>query len=334
MNRRTFAEAFAWFVFIMATISTLPSNVQRELHAALQRLEVPAMHDPMPATQNGRAILLMTLAGTMLLNAVDYVRARLTNARNGRHRANRQPQLSEVLNQVRHMQRNRDILQRAYSSTQTQYANTRAELNEVRNQLGHVQRNRDTLQEAYVREFVHGVVTRALENELDGRLAKHIATTKATIDTHTREVARLRQERNANVQGMLRSLGVALDRERALEKELVALQRRMATAHRAMSNLEPELYKIAARLETLEATTASLRNERNQLQAEALHNKKFIDELKSDVMIKEKALHRAHRLQNNMQSLIVTQSLPRRSQNRMSLSPSTRQKTLRRTATM
>ena len=333
MNRYSFAHVCAWLVMIVTVISTLPSDVQRELQATLQRLEVPALSDAATdGTQYGRATAFVYVVGFMLLHAVERLRTRIGHVR---------------------VQMPRD--QPAVNGQRV--SRTAAELE--RN-LAAMTTNRNSQQRAYVREFIKrifdvAILKKDFDDEREGFDAR-IKELEAVISKDRRQIATLQTKITTNratsahmygthTNHLLGTITVQIQKYTDMKKEIAQLEARYAklkTAYDAIvsTHLRASLALNALRGDALvleeesiwlKTKLAELEDERDVLHVHLLHEKERMQQLQRNAQAKRNALNRSRRRESNLASAFVSGYSPRQNIRRPNRGPN---RALQRTASM
>lgn len=309
MNRYSFAHACAWLVMIVTVISTLPSDVQRQLQVSLQELEVPPLSGAATdGTQYGRATAFVYVVGLMLLHAVERLRTRIGHIRV------QMPRGEPTMNG-----------QRA--------ARTAAELE--RN-LAAMTRNRNSQQRAYVREFVKRVLDMAVlkkdfDDEREGFDAR-IKELDAVISKDKRQIATLQTKITTNratygthTNHLLGTITVQIQKYTDMKKEVAQLEARYAklkTKYDAMVSTHLraslELNKLAEDALVLEqernwlkAKLTELEDERDVLYVHLLQEKERTSQLQQNARAKRNALNKSRRRESNLALLAMSMYSPR-----------------------
>jgi DNA repair exonuclease SbcCD ATPase subunit len=269
MSRTTqFGHVLAWVLTIVMIISSLPSAVQRELEASLQRLEVPAVTPDMVA-MNGRSAALLFAVGTVLMLALERIRATV-----GGGMQVQVPRAQPVVN-------GRDAQQEA-SRLEAELASTT--------------RNRD-LYRSFVRRYARLIVKTVVFKKRTEKDVEHVQQRIAELEeTAVDDKRRIRtlqtkfatnrdlllQQHKKNRNGLLGTINVLMQKNVEVEKELADVKLRYETLHSgsresqiklAMASRELNVYaqEQAERIRDLEARLASLEDEQIGLHEQILH---------------------------------------------------------------
>ena len=287
---------------IVTVISTLPSDVQRQLQVSLQQLEVPPLSDAATdGTQYGRATAFVYVVGFMLLHAMERLRARIGHVRVHMPRA--QPAVNGQ-----------------------GVARTAAELE---HNLAAMTRNRNSQQRAYVREFVKRILDMAalkkdFEDEREGFDAR-IKELDAVISKDRRQIATLQTKITTNratsahtygthTNHLLGTITVQIQKYADMKKELSQLEARYAKlkaaydaivsthlrASLALNALTGEALILEQERIWLKAKLAELEDERDVLHVHLLHEKERTKQLQQNARVKRNALNKSRRRESNL----------------------------------